>query len=111
MINSEKAVQSTFKNSGFYHGEAIEIDSIVASAAPFIAMDLAGEGILTVGSALKSIAHTACGVIAIGPFGCMPNRIAESVLNKTMTSDVKIATCPECQEFKTLMAISRQSKD
>ena len=39
---------------------------------------LVGEAILTVGSALSDIVDHYCGVIAIGPFGCMPNRLARS---------------------------------
>ncbi|HPQ45156.1 MAG TPA: acyl-CoA dehydratase activase, partial [Syntrophales bacterium] len=104
MGHIENRIQSTFKGSGLYHGETISVDSIVAKASPFISLDLAGEGILTVGNALRSIAHCACGVISIGPFGCMQNRIAESILNKTMTREVKIAACPESPELKTMLA-------
>jgi predicted nucleotide-binding protein (sugar kinase/HSP70/actin superfamily) len=49
---------------------------------------------LTVGNALGEIASRACGVIAIGPFGCMPNRVAESILNETMTVADKLHTRP-----------------
>jgi predicted nucleotide-binding protein (sugar kinase/HSP70/actin superfamily) len=47
------------------------------------------ESILTVGSALHEILHPACGVISIGPFGCMPSRVAEAVLNEKFTTSVK----------------------
>jgi hypothetical protein len=52
---------------------------------------LTGEAILTVGSAFHEILHPACGIIAIGPFGCMPNRVAESILNEKFTSATKCA--------------------
>ena len=45
---------------------------------------MAGESILTVGLALREILSTACGVISIGPFGCMPSRVAESILSQEM---------------------------
>lgn len=34
------------------------------------------------------------GVIAIGPFGCMPNRLSEAILNQIMTRKGKLATDP-----------------
>jgi len=46
---------------------------------------LRGETMLTVGLGLREIIHDACGVISIGPFGCMPSRVAESILKKEMT--------------------------
>ncbi|MCK7513249.1 MAG: hypothetical protein MZV70_60610 [Desulfobacterales bacterium] len=45
-----------------------------------------GEAVLTVGGSLAEIIHHACGVIAIGPFGCMPNRLSEAILSETMTA-------------------------
>ncbi|PIP40338.1 MAG: hypothetical protein COX19_05930, partial [Desulfobacterales bacterium CG23_combo_of_CG06-09_8_20_14_all_51_8] len=38
----------------------------------------------------SEVATDVCGVIALGPFGCMPNRLAEAILNDTMTRDVKL---------------------
>jgi predicted nucleotide-binding protein (sugar kinase/HSP70/actin superfamily) len=44
-----------------------------------------------VGSSLADIATHTCGVIAIGPFGCMPNRLAEAILNEAMNREGKLA--------------------
>ncbi|MCF8028037.1 MAG: hypothetical protein K9K81_06695, partial [Desulfobacteraceae bacterium] len=57
---------------------------------PYVSPNLGGEAILTVGSALTEVASEACGVIAIGPFGCMPNRISESILSEVMTPGDKL---------------------
>jgi predicted nucleotide-binding protein (sugar kinase/HSP70/actin superfamily) len=46
---------------------------------------------LTVGSSLDEIVDRVCGVIAIGPFGCMPNRLAEALLTEAMTREGKLA--------------------
>jgi hypothetical protein len=35
---------------------------------------------------LYEILHPACGIISIGPFGCMPTRVAESILNEKFTT-------------------------
>jgi hypothetical protein len=48
-----------------------------------------GEAILTVGASLTEVLEDYCGVIAIGPFGCMPNRIAEAILSREMNREGK----------------------
>ncbi|MCK5350369.1 MAG: activase, partial [Desulfobacula sp.] len=103
MAKYEKIIQAIFKTSGIYHGQSVNIQTIIDCALPFIPMDLAGEGILTVGSSLMNIASSACGVIALGPFGCMPNRISEAILNKTMNQDQKIQTDPDNHELKSVL--------
>jgi predicted nucleotide-binding protein (sugar kinase/HSP70/actin superfamily) len=50
-----------------------------------------GEAILTVGASLTEVLEEYCGVIAIGPFGCMPNRIAEAILSREMNREGKQA--------------------
>ena len=48
-----------------------------------------GEAILTVGLGLREILNDSCGVISIGPFGCMPSRVAEAILKKEMNLEGK----------------------
>jgi predicted nucleotide-binding protein (sugar kinase/HSP70/actin superfamily) len=43
-------------------------------------------------------------VIAIGPFGCMPNRLSESILNETMNSKDKIATDPNNKQLRSVLS-------
>jgi predicted CoA-substrate-specific enzyme activase len=104
MVEHERTIQSIFQTSGLYHARPVEIDSVIDHALPFIPMDLAGEGILTVGSSLKTIATEACGVIAIGPFGCMPNRIAESVLARVMNREKKMGSTPENLHLQSVLS-------
>jgi predicted nucleotide-binding protein (sugar kinase/HSP70/actin superfamily) len=103
MHHIEQSVQTACRGSGLYWGNPVDIHSIVAAAAPFIPLDLAGECVLTVGSALKNIASHACGVIAIGPFGCMPNRIAEAVLTKAMNRSGKAGITPENKTLQSML--------
>jgi hypothetical protein len=42
-----------------------------------------------VGASLTEVLEDCCGVIAIGPFGCMPNRIAEAILSREMNREGK----------------------
>ena len=69
----------------------MEVEPLIAAGRRFISPHLAGEAILTVGAALHEILHPSCGVISIGPFGCMPTRLAESILNEKFTTGEKRA--------------------
>ena len=60
--------------------------------------------VLTVGGSLTEIVSQSCGVIAIGPFGCMPNRLSEAILNETMTGKEKMATEPQNRQLKAVLA-------
>ena len=87
----EKRIKTILARSGMVHDAGpVDIQNIIDHGSPFISENLIGEAILTVGSALSEVAHTACGVIAIGPFGCMPNRLSEAILNQVMNSQCKL---------------------
>ena len=67
-----------------YYTKMIEVDKTMKTARHLIDENFQGEGILTVGLALREILNDSCGVISIGPFGCMPTRVAEAILHKEM---------------------------
>jgi len=53
---------------------------------------LTGEAILTIGGTVDEIVDDVDGVIIIGPFGCMPHRVAESILNSSLEKQkIKVA--------------------
>ncbi len=83
-INIEKKVRKILARSGFCESDVIDIEIIINSAKHLVSPALTGEAILTVGSALHEILNNVSGVISIGPFGCMPSRVAESILNIEM---------------------------
>jgi len=105
MARHEKRLKSILSKSGLVNGNAcnIKIKEIVNAATPYISPNLTGEAVLTVGSALTEMASHACGVIAIGPFGCMPNRISEAVLSETMNREGKLAADPKNEQLKTVL--------
>jgi predicted CoA-substrate-specific enzyme activase len=72
-----------------------EIVDVVKAGSSFVSPKLTGEAILTVGAAFHEILNPACGVIAIGPFGCMPTRLAEAVLSKDFCTDALARLYPE----------------
>lgn len=61
-----------------YHLE--DVDHIIRGIEHLISPHLTGEAVLTVGATINDILRRYCGVIAIGPFGCMPNRLSEAIL-------------------------------
>ena len=99
----EKQIKSILSESGLVHAEPIDVDAFINNASAYISKNLPGEAVLTVGSSLTEIVSESCGVIAIGPFGCMPNRLSESILNETMTSKAKLDTEPQNQRLKAVL--------
>jgi predicted nucleotide-binding protein (sugar kinase/HSP70/actin superfamily) len=87
----ELKVKNILSQSGFVENHPVDIDRIVKHSNELIPIDLEGEAIMTVGSALAEIVQHASGVIALGPFGCMPSRVAESILNANMNVNAKAA--------------------
>ncbi|MEJ2165098.1 MAG: acyl-CoA dehydratase activase [Desulfobacterales bacterium] len=99
----EKQIKSILSKSGLVHAEPMDMNKIIKSASPFISRDLPGEAVLTVGGSLTEVVSHSCGVIAIGPFGCMPNRLSEAILNEAMNSSDKLATEPRNQRLRTVL--------
>ena len=92
MIKDERQLKATLARCGLVPIEPVKVDEIIETAKPYLSARLGGEAILTIGSALKEVVTPAAGVIAIGPFGCMPNRLSEAILNETMTAEDKMRT-------------------
>jgi predicted CoA-substrate-specific enzyme activase len=85
----ERRIKSVLARSGLYRFEMIKVGTTVDSARHLINVNFRGEAILTVGLALREILNESCGIISIGPFGCMPSRVAEAILNKEMNVEGK----------------------
>ncbi|MCL2183056.1 MAG: acyl-CoA dehydratase activase [Chitinispirillia bacterium] len=80
----ERKIKTVMAKSGLYKFEMLEVEKTIEAAQHLIDIRFRGEAILTVGLALREILHDSCGVISIGPFGCMPSRVAEAILKKEM---------------------------
>jgi predicted nucleotide-binding protein (sugar kinase/HSP70/actin superfamily) len=103
MAKYEKRIKAILAATGLIHEEPLDIQTIVDNARPYVSPNLTGEAILTVGGSITDVATLACGVIAIGPFGCMPNRLSEAILNKTMNRETKLATEPQNRQLRTVL--------
>jgi predicted nucleotide-binding protein (sugar kinase/HSP70/actin superfamily) len=79
----ERRIKRTMARSKWYLPARIDIGRLMKTGEKILSRDLYGEAILTIAGALVEAGHV-CGVISIGPFGCMPNRLAESILNVKM---------------------------
>jgi predicted CoA-substrate-specific enzyme activase len=99
----EKQIKSILARSGLVQAWGLDVATVIENASPHISPDLQGEAVLTVGGSLTEIIHHACGVIAIGPFGCMPNRLSEAILSETMTAREKLATDPKNPVLRAIL--------
>ncbi|GFK95939.1 2-hydroxyisocaproyl-CoA dehydratase activator [Fundidesulfovibrio magnetotacticus] len=73
--------------SGLTGLHASPVEALVRAAAPYVSPLLTGEAVLTVGGAFQEILAPYCGVLAMGPFGCMPARLAEAALVRRFDTD------------------------
>ncbi|MCL2845837.1 MAG: acyl-CoA dehydratase activase [Chitinivibrionia bacterium] len=93
----ERKIKVILAKSKLYKFEMTEVEKTIKTAEHLIDVRLRGEAILTVGLGLREILHYSCGVISIGPFGCMPSRVAEAILKKEMNVAGK-AKIPDWKE-------------
>lgn len=82
--NFERQIKTLLKESGHTSGSMVDVPRYMEYGSAFMSSELTGEAILTIGGTFAEIVDHAHGVLALGPFGCMPNRIAEAILYKTL---------------------------
>jgi len=92
MKQYEKAFRRALSRSDLCRDQLEDVDHILKNTTHLINPELTGEAILTVGTVLNEVVDHYCGAIAIGPFGCMPNRLAEAILNREMNVEGKMRT-------------------
>jgi predicted CoA-substrate-specific enzyme activase len=83
----EKTIKDIFSETGLYEYKLTDVNKVIESAENAVSKELTGEAVLTVGSSIDEIVEEVDGVIIIGPFGCMPHRVAESVLTKSLEKE------------------------
>lgn len=86
----DRKIRNLLAPSGLFFHEVLQVEDLIRAGEKFISPMLTGEAILTVGAALHEILHPSCGIISIGPFGCMPSRVAESILSESFTAGEKM---------------------
>ena len=86
----DKKIRNLLAPSGLFFHEVLQVEDLIEAGEKYVSPMLTGEAILTVGAALHEILHPSCGIISIGPFGCMPSRVAESILSEKFTAGEKL---------------------
>ncbi len=86
----ERRIKTILSRSGCYRFEMIHVEKTMESASHLVNENFRGECPLTIGLALREIMGDSCGVVSIGPFGCMPSRVAEAILKKEMNRAGKL---------------------
>lgn len=85
-IKLEKEIKKIFAKSNLLDYHTIDVEKVIRNASELISPQLPGEAILTIGTAVTDVIDHVDGVISIGPFGCMPTRIAEAILSTRLSS-------------------------
>jgi predicted nucleotide-binding protein (sugar kinase/HSP70/actin superfamily) len=94
----EAAIQKSFARSGFYEPHRPDMHALVAGGSRLIDSSLVTEATLTIAGTLTELGDETHGVISIGPFGCMPCRIAEAILGGRLAEE-KANFSPHNGEF------------
>ena len=102
MRKYERTVKNVLSKSNLCENRVEDVDHIIKRTLHLINPELTGEAILTTGSAINEVVDHYCGVIAIGPFGCMPTRIAEAILTGEMNMEGKLSTGVVTRKVKDL---------
>ncbi|MEJ5286502.1 MAG: (R)-2-hydroxyglutaryl-CoA dehydratase activator-related protein [Candidatus Kapaibacterium sp.] len=87
---AEHKIKKNLALSGYYEYSRTLIEPILNHSKHLIPLEYKGEPGLTLGIALKDILEKYCGVVNVGPFGCMPTRLAEAVSVPEMKVQNKI---------------------
>ena len=98
----EKKIKEIFSNCGFYKISLVDVNKIINNVSDLVSPRLTGETILTVGAAITEVVEDVDGVISIGPFGCMPNRISEAIISETINYK-KLETADDKELVKEVM--------
>nr|WP_320132381.1 acyl-CoA dehydratase activase [uncultured Holophaga sp.] len=84
----ERQIKGAFASSGFYEFRLVNVGKMIKSVEHLIpGRFTGGDAVLTVAAAMNEIVDETHGFIIIGPFGCLPNRIAEAVLTHSMRDE------------------------
>ncbi|HOV12806.1 MAG TPA: acyl-CoA dehydratase activase [Spirochaetota bacterium] len=85
----EKKVKRIFATTGLYEYEIIDIKKYMKHSTHLFPLTLTGEPGLSTGASMYHLVDKYCGVINVGPFGCMNSRMTEAVTTADMNIEGK----------------------
>ncbi|TYB88918.1 MAG: 2-hydroxyglutaryl-CoA dehydratase [Kosmotoga sp.] len=98
----EMRIKKIFEKTSIYEAEPVDVESVIKAAKKHLHPRLTGEAIITIGTALYDIVDRYEGIISIGPFGCMPSRIAEAIIKKGVNNLKEESDGVKARVFETL---------
>jgi predicted nucleotide-binding protein (sugar kinase/HSP70/actin superfamily) len=90
MRYAEYRIKKILEKSGYYQYSRTDIAELLKHSSHIIPLECKGEPGLTLGVALHESIEKYCGIVNLGPFGCMPTRFSEAVSTPEMTIKNKI---------------------
>jgi len=90
MRDTERRIKKTLEKSGFYKYSRTEIEPLLKHSKHLLPYEFKGEPGLTLGIALHEGLEKYCGIINLGPFGCMPTRLSEAIAMPEMNVEGKL---------------------
>ncbi|MGE5805880.1 MAG: acyl-CoA dehydratase activase-related protein, partial [Ignavibacteria bacterium] len=87
---AEYRIKKILAKSGYYKFTLTKVESLLKRSKHVIPLEYKGEPGLTLGVALHEVLDKYCGVINLGPFGCMPTRFTEAVSMPEMKVESKL---------------------
>lgn len=87
---AEFRIKKILSATGFYKFSMTRVEPLLKRSKHILPVDYKGEPGLTLGVALHETLDKYCGVINLGPFGCMPTRLTESLAAGEMKVENKI---------------------
>jgi predicted CoA-substrate-specific enzyme activase len=90
MRYAEWRIKKILSKCGYYKYSRTKIAPLLDHSKHIIPLEFKGEPGLTLGISLHETIEKYCGVINLGPFGCMPTRFSESVSIPEMKIENKI---------------------
>ena len=88
---AEYRIKKILAGTGYYKYSLTKIESLLKRSKHIIPMEYKGEPGLTLGVALHETIDKYCGVINLGPFGCMPTRFTEALAATEMKIENKLS--------------------
>lgn len=90
MNYAEYRIKKILTKSGYYQYSKTDVEALLNRSKHIVPLEYKGEPGLTLGVALHETFDKYCGVINLGPFGCMPTRLTEAVSVPEMKVENKI---------------------
>jgi predicted nucleotide-binding protein (sugar kinase/HSP70/actin superfamily) len=87
---AEYRIKKILAGTGYYKFSLTKVESLLNRSKHIIPLEYKGEPGLTLGVALHETIDKYCGVINLGPFGCMPTRFTESLAATEMKIENKL---------------------